>query len=83
MLDVPRLVSGVEERRQDVHVVGVLQDMRPQLEARRRAVQRADDGYTVSALGVKLDLVQRADIRSADVQPRDDEHDGLVDVGEV
>lgn len=83
MLDVPRMVGGVQEAGQDVHVVRVLQDLRAKLEPGRVAVQRADDRDAVAVLGKDLDLVQRADIGTADVEPRDDEHDRLVDAGEV
>lgn len=61
----------------------VLQDLGAEFESGRIAVKCADDRDAVAVLGKDLDLVQRADIRAADVEPRNDEHDRLVDAGEV
>jgi hypothetical protein len=83
VLEVTRDVGSTEEGGEDVHVVGVLEDLRAELETGGVAVKGANDGDAVTSFGVELDLVKSSDVRSSNVKPGNDEHNRLFEPREM
>lgn len=63
--EVPRHVMRADGRGQDMHVVRVLQDPRPELDPVRDLAQRAHDRDAVPSEGVQLDHVEQSCVRGS------------------